>query len=55
MIQVEEAYLNHLIYVSEHDVLTGVLNRYGLKKRINVEVMLIKFKNYHFMWLLLMS
>ena len=34
MIQVEEAYLNHLIYISEHDVLTGVLNRYGLKKRI---------------------
>ena len=35
MIQVEEAYLNHLIYISEHDVLTGVLNRYGLKKRIH--------------------
>ena len=34
MIQVEEEYLNHLIYISEHDVLTGVLNRYGLKKRI---------------------
>ena len=34
MIQVEEAYLNHLIYISGHDVLTGVLNRYGLKKRI---------------------
>ena len=35
MIQVEESYLNHLIYISEHDVLTGVLNRYGLKKRIH--------------------
>ena len=35
MIQVEEEYLNHLIYISEHDVLTGVLNRYGLKKRIS--------------------
>lgn len=34
MIQVEESYLNNLIYISEHDVLTGVLNRYGLKKRI---------------------
>ena len=34
MIQVEEEYLNHLIYISEHDALTGVLNRYGLKKRI---------------------
>ena len=35
MIQVEEEYLNHLIYISEHDVLTGVLNRYGLRKRIH--------------------
>ena len=35
MIQVEESYLNHLIYISEHDVLTGVLNRYGLKKKIH--------------------
>ena len=35
MIQVEESYLNHLIYISEHDVLTGVLNRYGLKKGIH--------------------
>lgn len=35
MIQVEESYLNHLIYISEHDVLTGVLNRYGLKNRIH--------------------
>lgn len=34
MIQVEESYLNHLIYISEHDELTGVLNRYGLKKRL---------------------
>lgn len=34
MIQVEEEYLNHLIYISEHDVLTGVLNRYGLKRKI---------------------
>ena len=34
MIQVEKSYLDQLIYISEHDVLTGVLNRYGLKKRI---------------------
>lgn len=35
MIQVEESYLNHLIYISEHDELTGVLNRYGIKKRMD--------------------
>lgn len=34
MIQVEKSYLDQLIYISEHDALTGVLNRYGLKKRI---------------------
>lgn len=35
MIQVEEEYLNHLIYISEHDVLTGLYNRYGLKRKIH--------------------
>ena len=35
MIQVEKSYLDQLIYISEHDVLTGVLNRYGLRKRIH--------------------
>ncbi len=35
MIQVEEEYLNHLIYISEHDVLTGVYNRYGLMRKIH--------------------
>lgn len=34
-VQVEESYLNHLIYVSEHDELTGVLNRYGGSKRLD--------------------
>lgn len=34
-VQVEESYLNHLIYISEHDELTGVMNRYGIKRKMD--------------------
>lgn len=34
-VQVEESYLNHLIHISEHDELTGVMNRYGIKRKMD--------------------